>query len=246
MRFSTALMVVGGRTRRVAGKQTLLLAFTGALAVGIGGCQMRKATPSPTEAQLNHVTHTVRAQGETLFAIAAWYTGQGLNWKLLVDANPGLNPNRMRIGETIHIPRKLVKRVDAMPLPSSGGSKRVKSNDMDDSAAESRLTAESPVEKVNSDGASSDERSKTEGTDEQASSQVSSSGSSSSIEVIRSVEDILDDKAPVASKGTGAIATPLPIITAPSATVPTVNTVPPVEKRTKSRAELLQELLKDY
>lgn len=240
MRLSTALVVVGARARRVVGKQTLLLALTGALAVGMSGCQMRKANPLPTEDQLNHVTHTVRAQGETLFAIAAWYTGQGLNWKQLVDANPGLNPNRMRIGETIHIPRKLVKRVDAMPIPSSGGSRRVKSNDVGDSASEPRKAAESQAEKVNSAGTSSDDNSENELTKAETTSQVSSSGSSSSVEVIRSVEDILDDKAPVASKATGAIATPLPIITAPSATVP------PVEKRAKSRDELLQELLKDY
>ncbi len=208
----------------------------------LSGCQPRAKPTSPTEEQLNNVRHTVKTQGETLYAIAAWYTGQGQNWKLLVDANPGLNPNRMRIGEVIRIPRKLVLRMQPMPIVSTSSKPKVSRRasaqpDAESSDTESSGTGSSDT--GSSDTGSSDTEQTSTDPDEESTSTVedlfgdesssassvsSAISSSSSSSLIRSVDDVVNP-----------LATAAPVITAPA-----------VEKRTKSRDELLQELLKDY
>ena len=52
--------------------------------------------------------HTVKWSGESLSIIAAWYTGDLQNWKVLAEANPDINPNRIRLGMKIRIPQRLV------------------------------------------------------------------------------------------------------------------------------------------
>jgi len=55
-----------------------------------------------------YFTHTVRGTGETFIAIARWYTGNGNNWKRLVQANPDIDPQRIQIGDAIRIPEEIV------------------------------------------------------------------------------------------------------------------------------------------
>lgn len=61
--------------------------------------------PTPQESYLEH---TISFSGETLAEIAAWYTGRGLNWTAIRDANPSIRPDRLRLGQIILIPRSLV------------------------------------------------------------------------------------------------------------------------------------------
>jgi len=62
-----------------------------------------------------YIEHVVRWKGETLAIIAKWYTGKFGNWKALVEANPHINPKRMRKGHIIRIPMELVKTQEPMP-----------------------------------------------------------------------------------------------------------------------------------
>jgi hypothetical protein len=71
-------------------------------------------TPSPPK-QPGYFIRTVTWPNESLSIIAAWYTGQIDNWKILVEANPELDPNRMRIGDTVRIPEQLLKTREPMP-----------------------------------------------------------------------------------------------------------------------------------
>jgi nucleoid-associated protein YgaU len=48
-------------------------------------------------------THTV-AEGETLSRIAHHYYGESSAWRRIVDANPGLEPDRVRPGTALVIP----------------------------------------------------------------------------------------------------------------------------------------------
>jgi hypothetical protein len=78
------------------------------------------SVPSLPEAQVSqpqqtHLVHTVTYRGETLTHIAAWYTGNGGNWERLIEANPGLNPDRMPLGAVILIPQEMV--IQRSPLP---------------------------------------------------------------------------------------------------------------------------------
>ncbi len=66
-------------------------------------------------AEAAQFVHTVRWPGESLSLIAKWYTGSYKNWKALAEANPKLDPNRIRIGENIVIPEKLLKTRKQMP-----------------------------------------------------------------------------------------------------------------------------------
>ncbi len=62
-----------------------------------------------------YIEHMVRWNGETMALIAKWYTGKYSNWKALVEANPQINPKRMRKGSIIRIPMELVKTQEPMP-----------------------------------------------------------------------------------------------------------------------------------
>ena len=59
--------------------------------------------------------HTVRWRGENLYVIAKWYTGDGGNWRILARANPELEPDRIRVGESIRIPEKIMQTQEPLP-----------------------------------------------------------------------------------------------------------------------------------
>ena len=85
----------------------------------VGGCNTAPP-PEPVEVEVEPpppvmYEHQVRYQGETLGVISRWYTGKSTNWKMIVDANPGMRPERINIGDTILIPQELV--VQEEPLP---------------------------------------------------------------------------------------------------------------------------------
>lgn len=61
------------------------------------------------------LVHRTQWQGETLSIIAKWYTGKFKNWKAVAKANPKLNPNRILIGNKIHIPEDLLNTREPMP-----------------------------------------------------------------------------------------------------------------------------------
>ena len=65
--------------------------------------------------QSNYFEHRVKWHGETLSLIAKWYTGSYGNWKAIVPANPGLNPNRIAVGDVINIPPKMMKTKKPLP-----------------------------------------------------------------------------------------------------------------------------------
>ena len=59
--------------------------------------------------------HTVRWPGESMSLIARWYTGASRNWRKLAKANPRINPNRIKKGNVILIPTKLLKTRERLP-----------------------------------------------------------------------------------------------------------------------------------
>ncbi|NLF25038.1 MAG: LysM peptidoglycan-binding domain-containing protein [Deltaproteobacteria bacterium] len=67
--------------------------------------------PPPPEYHL----HTVKYAGETLSLIAAWYTGSSENWREVAAANEGLDPNLIKSGLIIKIPKALVIRESPLP-----------------------------------------------------------------------------------------------------------------------------------
>ncbi len=79
------------------------------------------AVPDPTLAPIaapaGGGTHTV-AKGETLGDISAAHYGTTKHWRKIVEANPGLDPARLKIGQVIQIPA-----VDTAPTTTavSGG-----------------------------------------------------------------------------------------------------------------------------
>ena len=51
-----------------------------------------------------YILHRIRCEGETLFGISRWYTGNPNNWRKIRDFNKGLDPNALKIGDEIRIP----------------------------------------------------------------------------------------------------------------------------------------------
>ena len=80
---------------------------------------VKKKTP-PTKAfaakhRVQYFVHQVRWRGETLSLIAKWYTGHYNNWKALAQANPGLNPDHITLGNRIQIPPEMMKTKMRLP-----------------------------------------------------------------------------------------------------------------------------------
>ena len=73
------------------------------------------STDAGTKPQEDFYIHSVKWSGETVSIIAAWYTGEMENWKILAEANPEVNPNRIYNGVTIRIPQNLLKTREPMP-----------------------------------------------------------------------------------------------------------------------------------
>ncbi len=48
-------------------------------------------------------TYTVK-KGDTLYGIAKSQYGDGKQWNKIVNANPGLDPAKLKVGQTIQIP----------------------------------------------------------------------------------------------------------------------------------------------
>ena len=71
----------------------------------------RKSMPQKVAARYtaNYFAHTVKQDGEKMEMIAGWYTGNAANWKVIARANPKINPNRLKAGNEIFIPSKLLK-----------------------------------------------------------------------------------------------------------------------------------------
>lgn len=82
--------------------------------VGLSACVKQGAEPEPVmnsgDMSPDHYTHTVRYSGETLGIIAGWYTGSSRNWESIASANPGLQPERINIGQQINIPASILVR----------------------------------------------------------------------------------------------------------------------------------------
>ena len=88
------------------------------LAMFFSACPPNRSPHPSTQqgpVQPTYFEHVVKFQGETLAVIAGWYTGKSQNWKLILDANPGLRPEAMRIGQIIRIPRQLMTTAEPFP-----------------------------------------------------------------------------------------------------------------------------------
>jgi nucleoid-associated protein YgaU len=48
-------------------------------------------------------THVIQ-KGDTLWSIARQYLGDGKRWKEILQANPGIQPDKLRVGSTITLP----------------------------------------------------------------------------------------------------------------------------------------------
>ncbi len=64
-------------------------------AAGPGQAAPAKAAPAD-----DFILHKVAA-GETLATIAKWYSGKTAEWREIAAANPGLDPSRLKEGQTL-------------------------------------------------------------------------------------------------------------------------------------------------
>lgn len=77
---------------------------------------LRENSPkAPPETKSELWAHKVRNRRETFFSIAQWYTGSGMNWPRLMEANPKIDPRRIHVGDTVLIPVDLLKTRSPMP-----------------------------------------------------------------------------------------------------------------------------------
>ncbi len=96
------------------------------LACVLAACPPRRPAAPANLPPPRYLTHVVKYSGETLSIIAGWYTGQAKNWELILKNNPGLHPNKIRIGDEIRIPMSLVVKEAPLPKNFMGGAKVTK------------------------------------------------------------------------------------------------------------------------
>jgi len=77
-------------------------------------------TPKPSDLEIptpepRFYLHKIRWPEETLSHIAKWYTGTVKNWIAIAKANPGLDPKKIDVGDTISIPEDLLTSRKLMP-----------------------------------------------------------------------------------------------------------------------------------
>lgn len=106
----------------------LAVVLSAGLSSGLTAC-VEKAPPKiePVEVKAPVVAdyeHHVGV-GESLAQISNWYTGSPKNVAAIRAANPGLNPRRLKRGQTVIIPGPLVTRRE--PLPKNFGKAPAKS-----------------------------------------------------------------------------------------------------------------------
>ena len=58
---------------------------------------------TPIVASASGTSYKVKP-GDTLWKLAALHYGNGNQWKKIADANPGLSPTTLKVGQTITIP----------------------------------------------------------------------------------------------------------------------------------------------
>ena len=73
------------------------------------------ATQPPAPPKPVFFEHKIKFSGETLAAIAGWYTGDAKNWHAIAAANPKLKPNNLQIGDAVEIPENLITQVEELP-----------------------------------------------------------------------------------------------------------------------------------
>jgi len=65
----------------------------------------------------DYFAYTVKQDREKLENIAAWYTGNPANWKLLAKVNPDLKADQLKPGDEVYIPENLLKNQKPLPPP---------------------------------------------------------------------------------------------------------------------------------
>lgn len=101
-----------GRCLRLLATLLLLISFGATFTA----CSNRSAPPPPAdEPEEDYIYHRIKYSGETVAVISAWYTRSAKNWPEIVDANPKLVPSKLRIGDLVRIPKRLVRRFSSLP-----------------------------------------------------------------------------------------------------------------------------------
>ena len=85
------------------------------------GCVQPKP---PVVAKPRYLEHQIKFSGETVGAIAAWYTGNRKNYTAILSENPALNPKKLAMGATIRIPVEMLVRTDPLPKSAVGGTSK--------------------------------------------------------------------------------------------------------------------------
>lgn len=99
-------------------------------------------------------THTV-AKGETLADISKKYFGTAKRWKDIVSANPGVNPEGLKVGQKIAIPESAKaggtgaeSSPTAIGAPAAEAEYTVKSGDTPNSIAQAQIGGKDAVQKL--------------------------------------------------------------------------------------------------
>jgi hypothetical protein len=223
------------------------------------GCAQNNAKPhtsSYDHGKQPDLVHTVRYSGETLALISNWYTKNSSNWREIQLANPGLEPTRMFMGQTIFIPRHLV--VEESPLPQSYLSARSsRASEKKSDKSKQNIQVEDSPEIIETEKRAVEEATEAalkaaESADSGASVEETSDDEAAASETETTAELVSD--APTASAEQAVVAADTAVQSADKslgdlekasvATMPSVETKEPTQAE-KEREKLLQELLSE-
>ena len=67
--------------------------------------------PEPRVTPAGYVEYTVK-ENESLWTIADEWLGSGAKWNLIAEANPSIDPNRLRVGQVLRLPEQEASATD--------------------------------------------------------------------------------------------------------------------------------------
>lgn len=106
--IAVALLIAAGCQEQQGSKPTT---DAGTLDVNSAPTPVAYAAPAPAPTDMGvpsgagaaNGSYTIK-RGDTLWKIASQHYGDGKKWREIADANPGLTPSELRVGQTITLP----------------------------------------------------------------------------------------------------------------------------------------------
>lgn len=90
-------------------KLIIVLMIILSISAGCSFFEKKKTKWRPVKDKNQVFLHEVKWEDESYEIIAKWYSGKKENTELIINANPTLNPEHLKVGDRVFIPKKIIR-----------------------------------------------------------------------------------------------------------------------------------------